>query len=235
MSLTLGRGPFGHRPAGAFNFRPPEHVVYVEELPRRVRAVKDGRTVVDSDRAKLVHESLQLPRYAFPRDDVDGDVEGAPEPHVEGHVHVPWGAADAWFEEDEVLAAHPLDPYHRIDTFATSRRIRVSVEGVVLADSTSALALFETGLPVRYYLPEGDVRTDLLDLSETLTVCAYKGRARHWSARVGEGVPDVAWSYDDDVKRDAERVRGRICFYNERTDLEVDGLLQERPWSPWSR
>lgn len=235
MSLTVGRGPFGQKPAGAFNFRPPEHVVYVEDFPRRVRAVKDGSTVVDSDRVKLVHESGKLPHYAFPAADV-GIPGAADDPAVDGHVTVAWDAADAWFEEDEEVFVHVRDPYHRIDTVQTSRRIQVSLEGTVLADSTAAVALYETGLPVRYYLPADDVAPGVLQPSATLTRCAYKGQAAHWSARVGDAVvEDVAWTYDGDVGREAEAVRGRVCFYNERVDLDIDGVRQERPWSPWSR
>ena len=234
MTLTVGRGPFGHRPAGSFNFRPPPHVVYVEDFPRRVRAIKGGVTVVDSERVKMVHETGSLPHYAFPREDVQ--LDGATvEPHAEGHVQVPWNDVDAWFEEDDEVFVHPRDPYHRIDVLNTSRSIQVSLDGVVLAESTDARVLFETSLPPRYYLSPEDVRSDLLERSDTVTQCPYKGSARHWSVRVGEQVvPDVAWTYDDPLPEVAA-VRDRICFYNERVDLDVDGLRVERPSTPWSR
>lgn len=233
MTITMGTGPFGHQPAGRFNFQPPEHVVYVDDFPRRVRAVKGGATVVDSGRVKLVYETRTLPHYAFPREDVGLDATA--EPHVEGYVRVPWADVDAWFEEDEEVFVHPKDPYHRIDVLATSRPIRVSLDGHVLAESTRARALYETSLPIRYYLLPEDVRTELLEPSDTLTQCAYKGEARHWSARIGDRVvPDVAWTYDDPT-REVEPIRGRICFYNERVDLEVDGVAAERPETPWSR
>ena len=46
----------------------------------------------------------------------------------------------------------------------------------------------------------------------------------------------MAWTYEgDEVQRDAEAVAGRIGFYNERTDIEIDGLAQARPRTPWSR
>jgi uncharacterized protein (DUF427 family) len=234
MTLTVGRGPFGHQPAGTLNFEPPPIVVFVDPLDRRVRAVRDGATVVDSERVRLVHESRTLPHYAFPAVDVSGPSE--PEAHLEGYVRVPWEAADAWYEEDEEVFVHPRDPYHRIDVLPTSRRVRVLLGGEVLADSTSALALYETSLPIRYYLPFRDVRLEALVPSTTVTQCAYKGSARHWSARAGDSLlSDVAWSYDDDVRREAEDVRGRIAFYNERTDIEVDGVGGERPRTPWYR
>ncbi len=235
MSLTMGRAPFGQHPGGHFNFVPPEHVVYVEDFPRRVRALRSGATVVDSQRVKFVHETGRLPHYAFPVADVAAGAGAEPEPAVDGYVKVPWASADAWYEEDEQVFVHPRDPYHRIDSLATSRHVRVSLRGVELADSTAAVALYETGLPVRFYLPMREVRLGVLEPSDTLTRCAYKGTARHWSVRIGdELVPDVAWTYDNDVQREAEAVRGRFCFYNERVDLEVDGEAQARPQTPWS-
>ena len=230
----MGQAPFGSRPAGTFNFDPPEDVRYVEPFPRRVRAVKDGQTVIDSERVKLIHESRKLPRFAFPEEDVL--IDGAAEAPVPGHVFVPWEAADAWFEEAEQVFVHPRDPYHRIDTFATDRLVRVSIEGVELAASTRVKALYETGLPVRYYFLLSDVALDRLEPSDTVTHCAYKGAASHWSARVGDRVvKDVAWSYPDDVQLEAEPIRGRVAFYNERLDLEVDGVPIDRPQTPWSR
>lgn len=235
MSLTIGTAPFGPRPAGTWSFEPPEHVVYVERFPRRVRAELDGGTVIDSPRALLVHESGKLPHYAFPAGDVQ--VASKPEAHVNDHVTVPWDAVDAWFEEDERVEVHPRDPYHRIDTFATSRRVVVSLDGTELARSTRARALYETGLPIRYYLPPSDVHRALLVPSATVTECAYKGTARHWSAQIGDRVvEDVAWSYGDDVvRREGEPVRDLIAFYNEHVDLDVDGSRDERPLTQWSR
>jgi len=200
-----------------------------------LRATKAGETVVDSERVKLVHASDTLPHYAFPAEDARLDAARR-EPAEAGHVRVPWGAVDAWYEEGEEVVVHVRDPYHRIDVVPTSRRLRVSVDGVVLAESTAVVALYETGFPIRWYFPREDVRTDLLERSETLTQCAYKGEATHWSASVGEGgVADVGWSYEGDVRRDATDVRGRIAFYDERVDVDVDGVRQERPQSPWSR
>ncbi len=231
----MGHGPFGHQPAGIFNFEPPAHVTFVEPVPRRIRGLHGGATVVDSDRAMLVYQSRRLPYYAFPQEDVS--TGGEPEPIVEGYVTVPWDDLDTWLEEEEQVIVHPRDPYHRIDTFATFRQVKVSLEGQVLAESTDVKALFEAGLPVRYYFPIRDVRVEHLVASDTVTRCAYKGTAIHWSARIGDAVvTDVAWTYEgDSVQRDAEAVRGYVCFYNERTDIEVDGLAQARPQTAWTR
>jgi uncharacterized protein (DUF427 family) len=74
---------------------------------------------------------------------------------------------DAWFEEDEEVFTHPRDPYTRVDILASSRHVRVEVGGVTVAESASPRLLFETGLPVRYYLPKTHVRLDLLVRSDT--------------------------------------------------------------------
>jgi uncharacterized protein (DUF427 family) len=64
-----------------------------------------------------------------------------------------------------------------------------------------------------------------------VTFCAYKGRASYYS---GAGQDDLAWTYRDPL-HDAARVKDRIAFFNERVDLVVDGVAQERPVTPWSR
>jgi uncharacterized protein (DUF427 family) len=128
---------------------------------------------------------------------------------------------------------HPRDPFHRIDVLASSRHLRLELDGHVLAESSRPMLLFETMLPVRYYLPRGDVRAKLVR-SDTHTYCAYKGKASYWSANVGGRlVPDLAWTYREPLT-DASRVGGLIAFFNERVDVVLDGQRSERPVTPWS-
>lgn len=155
-------------------------------------------------------------------------------PRLADHVVLDWDAVDAWFVEDERQRSHPRDPYRRIDLHETSREIVVEVGQTRLATSTRALALFETGLPTRYYLPEEDVRTDLLEDGDTVTRCAYKGRARHFHAPArGDLVEDAAWTYPN-PEPGFEALEGRICFYDERVRVVVDGEELERLETPWS-
>ena len=168
-----------------------------------------------------------------------GDLPGAAfapdDPDLAGHVVLDWAAFTQWYEEDQPVMGHPHDPFDRIDCLLSSRHVRISTGGRVLAESSRAVLLFETPLPVRYYLPRADVAMDLLEPSGLRTVCAYKGRASYWSARVGDRVvPDIAWSYEDPL-HDALPVRDRIAFFTERLDVEVDGTAVPRPVTPWSR
>ena len=80
------------------------------------------------------------------------------------------------------------------------------------------VALIETSLPTRWYLPPADVRMELLTPSETHTRCAYKGTASYASA---DGAPDVAWFYPDPL-HDALPVKDLLCFWRDAT-VEVDG------------
>jgi uncharacterized protein (DUF427 family) len=158
-----------------------------------------------------------------------------PASFLAGHVAFYWREMDEWFAEDEQLFGHPRDPYARIDVYPTSRRVRILLDGEVLADSVRAKGLFESNLPSRWYIPPEDVRTELLEASSTRTRCAYKGSASHYHARLGDSLhEDVAWAYPE-PQHDAEQVRDHISFYNERVDVELDGELQERPDTQWRR
>ena len=147
---------------------------------------------------------------------------------------VDFDAFDEWREEDEVLVGHARDPFKTVDTRRSSRHVAVDIAGVTVAESTHSVMLFETYLPTRYYLPRADVRMELLVPSDTVSVCAYKGRARYWSAHVDTTVlTDVAWAYEDPHNY-ATSVADMICFFNERVDLRIDGEPLARPRSPWS-
>jgi uncharacterized protein (DUF427 family) len=157
--------------------------------------------------------------------------EHSPSEELRDRIRIEWDAMDAWFEEDEEVYTHPRDPHRRIDILASSRHVRVEVDGTAIAESASPRLLFETGLPARFYLPKPHVRMDLLELSDTVTRCPYKGQAQTWSVRVGDRLhEDLAWSYPTPLS-ESERIAGLIAFYNEKVDLFVDGVLRERPSS----
>jgi uncharacterized protein (DUF427 family) len=153
---------------------------------------------------------------------------------LRGAVRLEWNAMDEWVEEDEPVYTHPRDPYSRVDILASSRHVRVELDGVTLADSHSPRILFETGLPPRYYLPVTDLRMDVLRPSQTSSHCPYKGTAGYWTLEVnGKRYEDYVWIYRTPLP-ESQKIAGLACFYNERVDLYVDDVLQERPQSPFS-
>jgi uncharacterized protein (DUF427 family) len=255
-----------------------------EPIDKRIRAMLDGRTVVDTSHAVLVWEPKRVvPSYAVPTGDIDAEltptdagrerepatppqlgqrpvydprvpfsvhtaegepldlsVDGASRPasgfaltdgELDGYVALDFGAFDAWYEEDELNVSHPRDPFHRIEVVHSSRPVRVELDGQMLAESTRPYLLFESMLPVRYYLPAEDVARELLAPSDTRTACAYKGQASYLSL---PDVPDIAWTYTDPL-REAAEVKDRIAFFNERVDLVIDGHRTQRPLTPWSK
>jgi uncharacterized protein (DUF427 family) len=149
-------------------------------------------------------------------------------------VRLDFDAMEEWLEEDEPIYVHPRSPYARIDVLASSRHVRIEVDGVTVAESTSPRILFETGLPPRYYLPLPDLRLDLLRPSNTQTQCPYKGTAAYWSLDVnGTVYDDLLWIYRTPLP-ESQKVAGLACFYNEKVDLFVDGEPVDRPRTHFS-
>jgi uncharacterized protein (DUF427 family) len=160
--------------------------------------------------------------------------EDSPVEELRDAIRLDWDAMDAWFEEDEQVFTHPRDPYKRVDILPSSRHVRVEVEGVTVAESASPRLLFETGLPVRYYLPKTHVRMDLLVPSDYESHCPYKGEAEWWSVRAGDKMhEDLVWSYRTPLP-ESQKIAGLIAFYDEKVDVYVDGVLQERPRTKFS-
>src|SRR5215213_11443232 len=116
-------------------------------------------------------------------------------------------------------AAHAVGA-HRITTHPFEGHVRVERDGQVLADSHRAVALDETGLPTRYYLPRSDVRMDLLEPSETTSHCPFKGDASYFSAGAAK---DAFWVYEAPNKDDASAIAGMLAPWPGRVDVFVDG------------
>jgi uncharacterized protein (DUF427 family) len=155
-------------------------------------------------------------------------------PPIAGYFAFYWRQMDEWLEEDEPAIVHVRDPYHRVDVLDSSRHVRVTVNGEVVAETDRPRVIYETGLPPRWYFPPEDVRADALVPSDTQTGCAYKGFASYHSVQVGgEEEEDLVWFYPEPT-RDVERIKGYLAFFNERADIEVDGELQDRPVTQWS-
>jgi uncharacterized protein (DUF427 family) len=237
--------------------------VRAEQSRKRVRALLDGRVVLDTIRPLLVWEGPSFPAYYVPVEDVRAELvetgdtsrspsrgtavvldvrsgdrtapaaavryDDSPIEALRGHVRIDWNAMDEWLEEDEPVYTHPRDPYSRVDILASSRHVEVRVDGVLVADSHQPRILYETGLPPRYYLPMTDVRTDLLRPSGATSHCPYKGTASYWDVVIGEAVHEgLVWGYRTPLP-ESMKIAGLLAFYDEKVDVTVDGVPQERP------
>jgi uncharacterized protein (DUF427 family) len=85
--------------------------------------------------------------------------EDSPIEELRDLIRFDWDSMDAWFEEDEQVFTHPRDPYTRVDILASSRHVRVDVDGTTVAESTSPRMLFETRA-AGPLLPADDTRAD---------------------------------------------------------------------------
>ena len=148
----------------------------------------------------------------------------------------------------------------RVDVLQSSRHVRIEVNGVEVANTTRPRLLFETSLPIRYYIPKTDCKVELLTPSGTSTQCPYKVRpvsvvrvprrasepglthARslqgvasyyHVNLPSGETLEDIVWWYRTPQLECAE-IKGHAAFTNEKVDIYLDGVLQPRPESPWA-
>ncbi len=153
---------------------------------------------------------------------------------VAGTVRFEWDPL-RWFEEDEPIYGHPRNPYSRVDALRSHRHVRVELGGIVLADTTSPVLLFETGLPTRYYIDPTDIAFEHLEPSPTRTLCPYKGvTSGYWSVRVADTThPDLAWTYHYPLPA-VGQIAGLVAFYNEKLDISVDGVALARPRTHFS-
>ena len=151
-------------------------------------------------------------------------------------VRLDWDAMDAWFEEDEEVFTHPRDPYTRVDILASSRHVRSRGRRASRSPSRHEPAAAVRDRPAGALLPAQAARParPARFPPRPVSHCPYKGQAEYWSVRAPDGVhEDLAWSYRAPLP-ESQKIAGLIAFYNEKVDIHVDGVLQERPSTKFS-
>lgn len=149
----------------------------------------------------------------------------------DGYTGVSWerGGLDHWYEEDQEVFEHPHDPFVHIDALPSSRLVTVRHNDVVIGESREAVFLWETGLPVRYYLPKRHVDFGRLVSTPTVSVCPYKGFATEYWRVTGEAdLVDIAWSYPEPFFP-YRNIAGAVAFVNEKLDISIDNVPQTPP------
>ncbi|HEU5107807.1 MAG TPA: DUF427 domain-containing protein [Micromonosporaceae bacterium] len=223
----------------------PERDVLVPlvSASRRARAVVPPAPVVGSPllphggfRAHTVtgeELSIRAPGWGVGRR-LEGVAFRPADPDLSGYIVLDFDAFDRWLEEDEPVEGHPRDPYHRVDVLRSSRHVRIMLGEKLLAESRRPRLVFETLLPVRFYLPREDVNQRLLRPSSRRTTCPYKGEAVYWSVQLsGYVVEDIAWSYPR-PKPGITDLADLLCFFDERVEAVVDGTRRERLPPHWA-
>jgi uncharacterized protein (DUF427 family) len=193
----------------------------VEPHPRRIVAEVGGAVVIDTERALLIHRPGQTLTYLFPIEEV-AHLAHELEPAADGYASVPWASVDRWIEEGRVLVDYPPNPYHRVDCRPTQRRLRVTVGGRRIVDTTDTLILFETALAPRLYVRPALVTGAALGRSAHTSYCNYKGHATYWDVTIdGATVEQVAWSYEDPLP-ESRAIAGLFSFDLDRATVEAE-------------
>jgi len=115
------------------------------------------------------------------------------------------------------------NPDHRVDLLPAKGRVKVVFGGMTIADSGAALRVEETGHGPVYYLPEKDVRLDLMRPTEHHTRCPYKGEASYWTIEVPaeagsvQRAENAVWAYPSPYD-EVSGLAGYYAFYPNRVD-----------------
>ena len=111
-------------------------------------------------------------------------------------------------------------PDHPITITANPKRVRVLADGVVIADTQKALTLNEASYPAVQYLPREDAHMELLQRTDRVTHCPYKGDANYFSiAANGKTLDNAIWSYEAPFPAMAE-ISGYLAFYPDKVEIQ---------------
>ncbi|TDN58932.1 DUF427 domain-containing protein [Paraburkholderia sp. BL10I2N1] len=138
---------------------------------------------------------------------------------LQARVAFAWRAMDAFYEEDERILGHAADAYHRIDIRQTSRKLVVRHRERIIADTTRALVLYESGFAPRWYVPRADTDESALTPVEHQTFCPYKGICSYYD--IGDARL-AAWSYPD-AYPEVGRISNLVSFEPDIVTVHLDG------------
>jgi uncharacterized protein (DUF427 family) len=252
MSLTLGHGPLSRAPAMQnFAIDGPAHRLHFEPFEHRVRAELGGRTVLDTTRGALLHETGILPVLYAPVEDYDGSLL-TPTEHT---THCPFkgdagywnvGAAEnaLWGYPSPLqpalwLAGHAALYFDRMDRWLDEDEEVLGGwrDPYHRADAVASSRPVEVRLdgeliarddaPVLVFetglAPRGYIARDGLALepSPTTSTCPYKGHASYWHLRVGERLLEDAAWSYEQPRGDVAAIAGRVSLDHEALTVSI--------------
>ncbi len=107
---------------------------------------------------------------------------------------------------------------HPITIERNPNRVVVTVAGRVVADTRDAVVLREAKYPAVHYIPRRDVEIGLLERTEHVTYCPYKGDCSYFSIPLGRGrSTNAVWTYEAPYPA-VRLIKDHLAFYPDRVD-----------------
>ncbi|MEK9284233.1 MULTISPECIES: DUF427 domain-containing protein [unclassified Bradyrhizobium] len=114
-------------------------------------------------------------------------------------------------------------PDHPITITPNPRRVRVTAGDIVIADTAKALTLKEAKYPAVQYVPREDTNMALLERTDRVTHCPYKGDASYYSVKAdGTTLDNAIWTYETPYPAMTE-ISGHLAFYPDKVKIEEVG------------
>ncbi|OPY93969.1 hypothetical protein A5906_16780 [Bradyrhizobium sacchari] len=114
-------------------------------------------------------------------------------------------------------------PDHPITITPNPRRVRVTAGDVVIAETSKALTLKEAKYPAVQYVPREDANMALLERTDRVTHCPYKGDASYYSVKAdGKTLDNAIWTYETPFPAMTE-ISGHLAFYPDKVKIEEVG------------
>ena len=119
------------------------------------------------------------------------------------------------------------DANHTITIDAEPVRVVARVGDTVLADTSAAVTLRESGYPPVHYIPLADVVPGVLRPSASHSYCPYKGDASYYDVVLpsGKELVDAVWTYPAPFPA-VDAIAGRVAFYTDRVQVEAETLAR---------
>jgi uncharacterized protein (DUF427 family) len=114
-------------------------------------------------------------------------------------------------------------PDHPITITPNPRRVRITAGDIVIAETTKALTLKEAKYPAVQYVPRQDANMALLERTDRVTHCPYKGDASYYSVKAdGKTLDNAIWTYEAPFPAMTE-ISGHLAFYPDKVKIEEVG------------